>query len=118
MTQDEIKTKLKEINQRVIDRLGAPVNEQEAYGTIKTVFKKAIELGDEMSDEMQTVLNSGILDRKEYQVDREKAELFDKELTKEINKAIRSGELPNPKTIRDPFVTKLRKLWRKSPKNK
>ena len=113
MTPEQIKSKLKEINQRVLDRIGAPVNEKDAYGAVKFVFEKAIEQGDEMSEEIQTVLNSGILDRKEYEVDQKKAELFDKELTKEINKAIRSGELPNPKTVRDPFITKLRKLWRK-----
>lgn len=109
---NKIQDKLAEINKRVLDRIGAPVVEEDAYGSVKTVFEKAIEVGDEMSDEIQTVLASGILDRKQYKVDEEHAKRFDDELTKEINEAIRTGELPNPKTVRDPFITKLRKIWR------
>ena len=104
--------KLLEINDRVIKRLGVPVTEEAAYGTIKKVFEKAVENGDELSDELESVLKSGILDRQIYKVDEDKAKLFDEELTKEINEAVRTGELPNPKTVRDPFITKLRKLWR------
>jgi hypothetical protein len=114
MTPQEIQVKLKEINQRVADRIGIPVNEDSAYGTIKKVFNTAIEQGDELSEELQTVLNSGILDRKEYKVDEEKAKLFDEELNKEIKQAIQSGELPDPDTINDPFIANLNKLWKKT----
>lgn len=106
-----IQEKLREINERVRVRVGIPVETTEAYGAVKTVFQKAIDQGDELSDEIQTVLNSGFLDRKVYEVDEKKAKLFDKELEKEIKKAIASGELPDPKKVKDPFITKLRKLW-------
>jgi ArsR family metal-binding transcriptional regulator len=111
-----INQKLQEINKRVADRVGVPLHTEDSYATIKDVFNKAIEAKDSLSDELQTILDSGYLDRKEYKVDEDKAKIFDQELTKEINQAIRSGELPNPRTIKDPFITKMRKLWR--PKKK
>lgn len=112
MKTEQIHAKLREINDRVRQKLGIPVEEIASYGTIKKVFETAIEQGDTLSDELQTVINSGILDRKEYKVLEEKAKLFDEELNKEINKAILRGELPNPKKIKDPFITNLRKKWR------
>ena len=107
-----INDKLQEINKRVAERVGLPLTESESYGAIKNVFGKAVEAKDELSEELRAVLDSGFLDRKEYKVNEEKAKIFDEELGKEIKRAISTGELPDPRRSKDPFIAKMRKLWR------
>jgi hypothetical protein len=112
MKKELIHQKLREIQDRVKQRIGIPLEEVEAYPTLKTIVKEAIKRDVPEAEELDALLNSGMLDKVEHREDNEQAQRFDKELTNEINNAIKSGELPDPRKIRDPFVVKMRKLWR------
>lgn len=101
--RDKVVSKLKEINERVLQKLGSPTKDQEAYPTIKKIFTEASGMGVAGT---RAVLESGMLDKTAAVTDEVKAKAFQEELEWQIKRAIRTGELPAPS--KDPLYKKWR----------
>lgn len=106
--REKVMAKLKEINERVMAKLGSPTKDELAYPTVKRVMEMAADEGVEGS---RALLDSGMLDKVSAVTDESKAKAFEEEITLEIKRAIRSGELPPPS--KDPLYRKWKPRKRK-----
>lgn len=98
---DKVLAVLLEIQSRVPkewkDRVTRPVD---AYGEVKRVLAAAIadpETSEDRRFAYNAMLNSSLLDKKEYAVDEEAEKLIDEFLEVEITKAIKEKRIPKPK---------------------
>lgn len=109
MDNKKIQAKLEEIQgrmpQSIRDRL---FKRKEAYDAIKEVMSKALEepIGMNKREELEAILGSGMLDKEIVTTNEDVEKEADEWMTREINLAIKRGELPKPK---NPFRRKRRK---------
>ncbi len=98
MTQDQIRKVLAEIHTRIPKNLSKNVvSEVLATPTVLMVMEKALEM-DSISPEkkakIQTLMDSGEFSRKRVVENPQIVKLIDQFVSREINKAIKSGKLP------------------------
>jgi excinuclease UvrABC ATPase subunit len=111
--REQVAEKLKEINKRVLEQMGTPTVEKEAYDKVKFVANEVVNTTTDarLKDEIETALKSGMLDRRVIETQDDKAAEFNRLLGVEIERAIKAGTLPHPG--KDPFIQRLNKQWRK-----
>lgn len=125
MKQKTIKV-LREINKRVFDKYkGKLETEVDKFETAQKiishyedpkVYKTLNEKQKEALEEMQTAKEAGLFEGTKMVPNEKEITKFEKELDKAIDKAIKDGEIPDPKSTNEmsSFRKKIKKLTKKN----
>ena len=103
MDNKKVQAKLAEIQARIPKEIKDRILRNEsAYGALREVMEKSLSenITKEKRDEYETILKSGMLDKTVMTTDPDAEKEADEWLGREIQMAIKRGELPRPKPFK------------------